>query len=91
MLSNVTRLRPGPQFTAEQAAAFAASLGAMINVGIELLDVLGGDPDIEEDNEDRGHDEGEPDFTPSPTDYGPGCLIADNDHGAEEAGEPEDF
>ncbi len=47
MLSNVTRLHPGPQFTPEQANAFAATLGAMINAGLELLDVLGSDPDVE--------------------------------------------
>jgi hypothetical protein len=91
MLNNITRSRPSPQFTPEQVAAFAASIGAMINVGIEMLDVLAGDPDDEESDEDQGHDEAEPDFLSRFRGEGPGCLIADNDYGAEEAGEREEF
>ena len=96
MLTNVTRLHPGPQFTPDQASAFAASLGAMINAGLELLDVLGGDPDIEPNGDelDNSFDEDAPlfhDEAGTPNGMGPGCPISDPDYGAEEAGERAEY
>ena len=48
----------------------------------------------EEDNEDCGHDEGEPDYRKRRrhrrNESGPGCTISDTDYGAEEIGEPID-
>lgn len=48
----------------------------------------------QDDPQDTGGDEGEPDFRKRHKRllreaYGPGCVISDNDHGAEEPGEPE--
>jgi hypothetical protein len=61
---------------------------------IDHLDEVDGDPDLEEDNEDCGHDEGEPDFRKRPRHRrnfsGPGCNISDPDYGAEDVGEAED-
>lgn len=64
---------------------------------IDRLDEIDGDPDMEEDNEDRGIDTGEPDYRPPPSHmrthlrrlYGPGCIDSDSDYGGEEAGEAE--
>lgn len=56
MADNLTRLRPEPQFSQEQLALIATAAGAMVNAGLQLLDVLGGDPDVEDatDVEDEG-------------------------------------
>jgi hypothetical protein len=45
--------------------------------------------DDETDDEDSGGDEAEPDFVTRVTGNGAGCLISDNEHGAEELGEPD--
>ena len=51
------------------------------------------DDEPEEDNEDYGGDEGEPDYRKRRrhrrNESGPACPISDQDHGAEEIGEPE--
>ena len=62
---------------------------------IDHLDELDGDADLEEDNEDCGHDEAEPDFRKRRRHRrnfaGPGCMISDADYGGEEAGEVENW
>jgi hypothetical protein len=69
-------------------------LSRLVTRMIERLDEIDGDAEGEEDNEDCGHDEGEPDYRRPHWRLrkwaGPGCRISDEDHGAEEIGEPED-
>ncbi len=59
-----------------------ARLTARMIDHLDELDELDGDPDAEQTG-----DEGEPDFSPPPPGYGPGCSIGDPDHGPEELGE----
>lgn len=91
--------------------ASRAIIQATVSALIDVLDLMGGDPEVEpngdeldqsypegagprghvvagradaiedaeDDNEDCGHDEGEPDFSRSPIDAGAGCPIADPD------------
>lgn len=55
---------------------------------IERLDELDGDPDFEEDNEDRALDEAEPDFRRKRrwrrNESGPGCPISDPDYAVDD-------
>ena len=78
MQSNVACMRPARQFTQEQAAAFAATLGAMVNAGLELLDVVGGDPDAEPNGDEGDGPRGEDDFCEHFA-GGPGCPLSDPD------------
>lgn len=68
-------------------------LSRLITRMIDCLDEIDGDVDLEGDNEDCGHDEGEPDFRERRryrrNESGPGCAISESDYGDEEAGEPE--
>ena len=61
---------------------------------IDRLDEIDGDPEIEEDNEDCGHDEGEPDYRRPHWRLrkwaGPGCNISDCDYGSEDEGEADE-
>lgn len=56
-------------------------LSRLVARAIERLDEIDGDPDMEEDTEDCGHDEGEPDFRKRRryrrNEAGPGCSISD--------------
>lgn len=55
---------------------------------IDRLDELDGDPDLEEDNEDRAQDESEPDFRKvrrwRRNQSGPGCPISDPDYAVDD-------
>lgn len=55
---------------------------------IEQLDAIDGDPDLEEDNEDRALDEAEPDFRKRRrwhrNESGPGCMISDPDYAVDD-------
>jgi hypothetical protein len=96
MLDNVIPLRRGPQLSAEQLAALVRAAGAMVNAGLEILDALVGDPDLEANGDEFEPDGDELDHNGSPEEdeipfrgSGPGCLLSDDDYGTEEAGEPE--
>lgn len=70
-------------------------LARLVTRAIERLDEIDGDPDVEDDTDDCGQDEGEPDFRKHRRyrrdQYGPGCIISDSDFGGEEAGERADY
>jgi hypothetical protein len=74
-------------------AAPRSAVESVIERMIEALDQIDGDPELEEDNEDCGQDEAEPDFRRRRrhrrNESGPGCMISDQDFGAEEYGELE--
>jgi hypothetical protein len=69
-------------------------LSRLVTRMIERLDQIDGDPEIEEDDEDCGRDDGEPDYRRPHWRLrkwaGPGCMISDSDYGSEDEGEPED-
>ena len=69
-------------------------LSRLVTRMIERLDQIDGDTEGEEDDEDCGHDEGEPDYRRPHWRLrkwaGPGCRISDEDHGSEENGEVEE-
>ena len=66
-------------------------LSRLVTRMIERLDQIDGDPEVEEDNEDCGHDDGEPDYRRPHWRVrkwaGPGCIISDSDYGAEDDSE----
>ena len=68
-------------------------LSRLVTRMIEQLDLIDGDPEVEDDNEDCGHDDGEPDYRRPHWRVrkwaGPGCMISDTDYGSEDEGEPE--
>jgi hypothetical protein len=70
------------------------SIEAAVEVLLARLDALDGDPDLEPE-EDRGGDEGEPDFRrwrrPRKGFAGAGCPIADPDRGMEDFREEENL
>ena len=79
MLGNITPIRPAPQFSPEQLAAIAGAAGAMINAGLEILDAISGDPDLElNGDEEDGCGSPEEDFVTF-SGSGPGCLLSDDD------------
>lgn len=59
-------------------------LARFVARAIERLNDLDGDPDLEDGDEDLGHDEGEPDFRRPHWRLrkwaGPGCQISDSDY-----------
>lgn len=67
------------------------TIEALADLFVGLLDIADIDPDLE-----HNAVEDEPSFDPrtrmvlNSYGWGPGCLITDNDHGAEEAGEQEE-
>ena len=90
MLSNITPIRPAPQFSPEQLAAIAGAAGAMVNAGLEILNAIGGDPDVELNGDEEDGTRAEDDSCDHDC-GGPGCPVSDPDYGAEEAGEGEEF
>ena len=78
MPDNITPLRPAPQFSREELAEFATLAKTMADVGIRILDTLGGDPDCEADGDELDGNASEDDFMHH-SGLGPGCPIADPD------------
>ena len=85
MHGNIIKMPPQVP-VAKIAAAAAQAL-------IDLLDAIGGDPDLEDNGDeldgDRAEDEAGAGLY-ARLEGGPGCPIADPDHGSEERGEPEE-
>ena len=63
-------------------------LAAFVTVAIDLLDLAGGNPDVEANGDELDGTNAEDEECGFGSD-GPGCPCSDTDFGAEEAGEPE--
>jgi hypothetical protein len=84
----VVSLPPVLAFALGVPAAPRSAVESVIERMIEALDQIDGDPELEEDSEDCGGDEGEPDFRRRRryrrNQSGPGCTISDSDYAVDD-------